>query len=336
MVWAQIITDLQSAQSLLPDSWEDKNQGRVTKATADAMLGKVYLYRQDYQNAKTELQKVIDNPNVGLTENYADNFREATENNQESLFEIQLVADGNGGWGGDAAGLGKGAAFHPDIAPAGFTGQDGMRVNQWVLDLFLDERTTNGEIDPRAFVTLFFNTDETTTHAGEVFSATTYENKTYEEVFPDDDRVWGNKHLDIGEGYASSQAEGWHQSGNNLRLIRYADVLLMFAEAEFMVNGSSQAALDAINAVRARVDMAPHASITMQDIEDERVKELSLERTRYYDILRWGKVVEYIVNKPELKSEAGGTGAYQPGREYIDIPQNEIDANPNFKNNPGY
>ncbi|MEP1017418.1 RagB/SusD family nutrient uptake outer membrane protein, partial [Maribacter dokdonensis] len=88
--------------------------------------------------------------------------------------------------------------------------------------------------------------------------------------------------------------------------------------------------------VRERADMPPHASITMQDIEDERVKELSLERTRYFDLLRWDRVVERIVNNPELKSESAGTSAYKAGREYIAIPQNEIDGNPNFKQNPGY
>ena len=110
----------------------------------------------------------------------------------------------------------------------------------------------------------------------------------------------------------------------------------MFAEAEFMLNGSTTPALDAINEVRERADMPALTTITMQDIEDERVKELSLERTRYFDILRWGKVEEYIVNKPELKSESAGTSSYKPGREYIAIPQNEIDANPVFKQNPGY
>ncbi len=82
--------------------------------------------------------------------------------------------------------------------------------------------------------------------------------------------------------------------------------------------------------------MPVFTTITMQDIEDERVKELTFERTRYFDLLRWDRVVSRIVNNPELKSESAGTGAYKPGREYIAIPQNEIDGNPNFKQNPGY
>ncbi|RED93016.1 RagB/SusD family nutrient uptake outer membrane protein [Marinoscillum furvescens] len=337
LVWQQIIADLQEAQKLLPPEWSSDYRGRVTTGTANAMLGKVYLYRQEYAKAKAEFQKVIDDSRYNLVDNYADNFTEAAENNQESLFEIQFVADGNSAWGGDAPNRGKGAAFHPDIAPRGFTGQDGMRINDWVLDLFMDERTVDGQVDPRAFVTLFFDSNEYTVYEGDTLRSVTYEGKTYQDVFPGESNVWGNKHLDIQHGgYESSQANGWHQSGNNLRLLRYADVLLMYAEAEFMLNGSSAAALNAINEVRARVDMPAFTTITLQDIEDERVKELSLERTRYFDLLRWGKVKERIVDNPQFKSESAGTGAYKPGREYIDIPQSEIDANPNIDHNPGY
>ncbi|MBT2160925.1 RagB/SusD family nutrient uptake outer membrane protein [Zobellia barbeyronii] len=335
-VWAQIEKDLIEAQKLAPESWPAAMEGRVTSGAATGVLGKVYLYQKKYAEAKAEFAKVMDG-SYELMENYADNFTEASENNKESLFEVQLVNDGNTGWGGDDPGKGKGAAFHPDIAPRGFTGQDGMRINNWVLDLFLDEKTVNDEIDPRAFTTLFFDTDETTIYKGDTLASKTYGDKSYQDVFEGSDLVWGNKWLDITfDDKTGSQDNGWHQSGNNLRLLRYSDVLLMFAEAEFMLNGSTATALDAINEVRARVDMPALTSITMQDIEDERVKELSLERTRYFDILRWGKVEEYIVNKPELKSESAGTSSYRPGREYIAIPQNEIDANPVFKQNPGY
>ncbi|MEM6697086.1 MAG: RagB/SusD family nutrient uptake outer membrane protein, partial [Bacteroidota bacterium] len=266
------------------------------------------------------------------------NFTEEFENNSESLFEIQLVADGNSAWGADSPGRGKGAGFQPDLAPAGFTNQNGMRVNEWVLDLFLDERTVNGEIDPRTFTTLFFDSDETTTYQEKTLASRTYENKTYAEAFPSGNTfVFANKYLDWAfNGHSQALDGGWHGAGNNLRMLRYADVLLMFAEAEFMLNGSSAEAVNAINEVRARVEMPLFDAITMQDIEDERIKELTFERTRYFDLLRWGKVVERLVNNPDLKSESAGTAAYKPGREYIAIPQNEIDGNPNFVQNPGY
>jgi len=63
------------------------------------------------------------------------------DNNAESLFEIQLVSDGNSGWGGDRNGTGKGAGYMQDLAPTpAFTGQDGMRINQWAIDHRSDAR----------------------------------------------------------------------------------------------------------------------------------------------------------------------------------------------------
>ena len=337
-VWAQIETDLKSAQQLLPVAWASDGVGRATSGAATGLLGKALLYQGKYAEAKDEFAKVINSGTYQLTEDYAHNFTEEFENNSESLFEIQLIADGNGGWGADAPGRGKGAAYQPDLAPTGFTNQNGMRINEWVLDLYMDEQTINGQTDPRAFITLFWDTNDSTNYRGNVLRARTYQNKTYAEAFPNGNTgIFANKYLDWQfNGHASSQDGGWHGAGNNLRMLRYADILLMFAEAEFMLNGSTAAALDAINQVRTRADMAPFTSITMQDIEDERVKELTFERTRYFDLLRWGKVVERIVNNPDLKSESAGTAAYKPGREYIAIPQNEIDGNPNFKQNEGY
>ncbi|MFY0600168.1 MAG: RagB/SusD family nutrient uptake outer membrane protein [Cyclobacteriaceae bacterium] len=337
-VWMQIVEDLQEAQTLLPKSWSGDNIGRVTQGSANAMLGKVHLYRGEWSLAKTEFAKVLD-PGSGfdLVDDYRDNFREATENNKESLFEIQLLADGQAGWCADCSNHGSGAGFHQDLAPEGYTGQDGMRINQWALDLFLDERTVNNEIDPRAFTTLFWNTTETTTYEGDVLASVTYEGTTYEDAFSaTDTRVWASKHLDFEQGYTAASI-GWHFSGNNLRLIRYADVLLMFAEAEFMINGSSTDAVNAINRVRSRVDMPAHTTITLQDIKDERVKELTLERSRYFDLLRWGEVKTTIADNTSLKNESGGTGAYRAGREYMAIPQLELDnADGKWDQNTGY
>ncbi|TYA84179.1 RagB/SusD family nutrient uptake outer membrane protein [Seonamhaeicola marinus] len=337
-VWAQIESDLQQAKSLLPDSWPSAQVGRATAGAATGYLGKAYLYQGKWAEAKAEFQSVMSSGNYQLMDDYAHNFTEEFENNSESLFEIQLVADGLGGWGADAPNRGKGAAYQPDLAPAGYTGQDGMRVNQWALDLFLDEQTINGEIDPRTFTTFFWNTNETTDYQGKTLESRTYLNTSYAGAYnATATEIYANKFLDWEfNGHSGSQDGGWHGSGNNLRMMRYADVLLMFAEAEFQLNGSTQAALDAINEVRERADMAPHASITLQDIEDERVKELTFERSRYFDLLRWGRVKSRIVDNPDLKSESAGTAAYKPGREYIAIPQNDVDRNPNLDQNEGY
>ena len=338
--WALIEADLKIAQSKLPMSWPADQKGRATYGAATGLLGKVYLYQGKYAEAKAEFIKVMDG-SFELMEDYADNFTEEFENNKESLFEIQLISDGNQGWGADAASSGSGSAYQADLAPVGYTNQNTMRVNQWALDLFLDEQTVNGENDPRTYTTFFWNTEDSTIYEGDTLRSRTYLNTSYADAFDaSGTNIFGNKYADWKfNGKEESRDGGWHSSGNNLRILRYADVLLMFAEAEFMLNGSTAAALNAINEVRERVDLAPHAVITMQDIEDERVKELTFERTRYFDLLRWDRVKSRIVDNPDLKSESGGTSSYKPGREYLSIPLSELDGNNNdegFKQNPGY
>ncbi|MFY0653928.1 MAG: RagB/SusD family nutrient uptake outer membrane protein [Cyclobacteriaceae bacterium] len=339
-VYNQIVADLTEAANLLPTTWTNSDDlGRVRKVSAIGMLGKAHLYQGNWDLAKTEFQKVMNDGSVGLVDDYRDNFREASENNFESLFEVQMKnnADGKQGWCADCANHGAGAGFHQDLTTRPYGGQDGLRINDWALTLFLDEKTVNDEIDPRAFSTLIWDTPETTTYEGDVLGAFYYEGKTFEEAWGvGDTRIFPTKHLDFEQGYTAANAGGWHRSGNNLRILRYADILLMFAEAEFNLNGSSAAALAAINEVRARVDMPAHTSITMQDIEDERIKELSLERTRYYDLLRWGKVKERVVDASGIKSESGGTGAYRPGREYIAIPLDEMNNSDVFVQNQGW
>jgi hypothetical protein len=341
-VYALIEADLKLAQSLLPPSWPGDQVGRATSGAATGLLGKVLLYEGKHLEAKTEFTKIMGGQ-YELMDNYAHNFTEEFENNKESLFEIQLISDGNGNWGSDAPLRGKGSAYMPDIAPRGFTNQNGMRINDWVLDLYKDEQTINSEMDPRAFTTLFWNGAETTLYKGKTLESRTYSNQSYTDVYPaTDTSVFANKYLDweYNNRIDSQNPGSWHGAGNNLRMLRYADILLMFAEAEVMDNGgnSTQAAVDAVNEVRRRVDMPEFTTVTMQDIEDERIKELSIERTRYFDLLRWGRVKSRIVDNPQFKSESAGTSAYKPGREYIAIPQNEIDTNnnPDFKQNPGY
>ncbi len=347
-VYAQIISDLEEAEKLLPETWTGDDIGRVKKVAATGMIGKVHLYHEQWQLAKDAFQKVMNDGSVGLVDDFRDNFREATENNQESLFEIQFKnsADGNQGWCADCSNHGSGAAYHNDLTTRPVGNQDGLKINRWALDLFLDETTVNGETDPRAWSTLFWNTADipgpsaTTTYEGDVLTESYYLGQTYDDTWGGTTNygdIFVTKHLDFEQGYTSATAGGWHRSGNNLRILRYADILLMFAEAEFQLNGSTQAALDAINEVRARVDMPAFATITMQDIMDERVKELSLERTRYYDLLRWGMVKERIVDNPDnVKSESGGTAAYRPGREYIAIPQQEMENSDVFVQNAGW
>ena len=332
-VWQQIISDLKMAQSLLPQTWDSANIGRATWGAATGLLGKTYLYHSgidnsnEYSKAATEFKKIIGSDVYSLMPNHADNFGDDKENNTESLFEIQLD-DNVLGWGADTASDLRTAAWEPDLAPPGFTSQLGMVVNPWVKDAFLAEAAIGGGTDPRAFSTIAYD------YPG----AMMYE-KTFAKAFASDlSIVTVRKYLDFRIGKEQSDF-GFAGFGSviNWRIMRYADILLMYAEAENEVNGGSIDALKALNQVRIRSNMLKRAASNQatlrQQIRDERVLELMFEGDRYHDLLRWGMIPSAITD--DLKSNMGGS-QYVPGREYLPIPQIEIDTNPLYPQNQGY
>jgi len=336
-VWEQIIADLKQAQSLLPAEWSADNAGRATSGAATAMLGKTYLYRAgiennagDYALAAAEFKKVIDSGLYSLVPDYSDNFNAAGENNSESIFEIQF--DDNGlAWGADNPETLRAAAWEPDMAPPPFTSQNGFEINDWAYERFLETPTVDNNIDPRAFSTFIWNYPD----------ATIYQENFADAYATNLDFVGGRKYLDFETPDKPQSDFGFagFPSVINWRLIRYADVLLMYAEAENEANGPSPAVFDALNEVRQRANM-PTITGLGQDalreaIRNERVLELSLEGTRYYDLLRWGLIPERFTNNPQFRENTGGV-FYQPGREYLPIPQSEIATNPLYPQNPGY
>ena len=134
-------------------------------------------------------------------------------------------------------------------------------------------------------------------------------------------------------------------NGMNWRYIRYADVLLMYAEA--VLNGGTQgekSPLEAINEVRRRADMADLTNVTMDDIKHERILEFALEGHRFYDLLRWGELssrFKQLQNEdPNFKkfiSETDFQGFVTNKHEWLPIPINEMNSNPYIEsNNPGY
>ena len=326
-IWATIESDFTIAQNSLPQTPFNGEAGRATWGAATGMLGKSFLYQEKWSEAAAEFRKVIDSGVYQLVANYGDNVSEAGVNNAESLFEAQLDGNPNGSWGGAGGNVFRGQGWEADIAPRGFTSQQSMSVNQWVLDLFLAQTTNGGLEDPRARQTLVWN------YPGAVL----YQDVSFTDAYQgeDLDRVWVRKYLNFENPDALNPGR-WGGDTNNFRILRYADVLLMYAEAENEVNGGSTDALHALNQVRRRVDMPDYTGLDQTNlrnaIRDERVRELALEGHRWFDLKRWGILAERFGNNPEFKSNS--QGVYQPKHEFLPLPQVEVDANPNLEQNP--
>ena len=339
--WAQVIADFKAAADLLPNSYDgisglDAGQkGRATKGAALGYLGKAYLFTKDFANAKTTFKQVIDLGVYSLVSNYRDNFTTANENNSESLFEVQFSRDAGGvdlGWGGaPASGWGKTSARAITYGPRGFGFTDVQPT--WALfNEFQDEKTKTGDLDPRLDATIFYNKPGAKLYGNDF---ATY----YAKSSADLNDLFCKKYQNSDGEFANEM--DW-RSGINERLLRYADILLMYAEC-LNETGDTPGAYSYIQMVRNRVglpDLATTKPGMTQDqmreqIGHERFLEFPLEGHRFDDIRRWGWL-ENPAKLAWLKARDAEFNTYTAGREYFPIPQLEMDNNPGTVQNDSY
>lgn len=332
LVWASIIADFKDAQSRLAETVDAKDIGRATWGAATAMLGKALLFTKKWTEAATEFKKIIDKPALyQLVTSYQDNFLEAGNNNKESIWELQYQSTPTGNWGtsGTANPL-RGQAWEADVAPVGYTSQGTTTVNQWVYNLFLEQKTNDNKIDPRAYATIVWDYPGAKVYQDDFTTALNGANRS---------KIWVRKYLNY-DRTSSLTPGSWGYANNNRRMIRLADVLLMYAEAQNEAAAPDATAYAAINRVRARANVPDITPGLSQDafrtaVRRERILELALEGDRVFDLLRWGTMAAVFTAHPEYRSNSGGV--FVAGKhEYLPIPQNDISANPKIKQNNGY
>jgi hypothetical protein len=323
----QAISDLTTGAPLLPDSWPDAEKGRITKGGAFGLLGKCLLFRatinkstQDYQAAISAFDKV---QGFSLVANYGDNFKSSTENNSESLFEVQL-------------------------------GKCAIMCNVW---LATDDFSGNGDVS--GYWGFFDN-------HWSLYSTPPYvPTKSLLAAFDAQDPRF-NYSISGGGTGVQKYVEGYGgdantSSGvayfNNARVLRYADVLLMKAEAIIQSGGSTSSAIDLINQVRARArnsSATPSAvpadlstaetdrNTIMKWIIEERRIELAFEEGhRWLDLRRWhlGGVLNDVYGKDLTSwdfSSLRPDFSFNIKNLNLPIPTSEIQLNKNLIQNKGW
>jgi len=342
-VWAQVEQDCVAAAAVLPASYTGNDVGRATKGAANALLAKAYMQQRNYQAALAPLQAVIQSGNYTLTTNYQDNFLSTTEFNSESVFEFGNALNPNDTHDDDTDvgaedNLNYGSSIPPFFAPPQLGYTDG-EARRWPIAEFLKEKTTNGGVDPRLATTyLYDSTDVRGPNYTQIYGQT-FASRYGTTNVSNDNFVWFAKLLDYDNGQAAAPGnfEIFH-SPNNYRFIRYADVLLMYAEA-LNATGSTSSAYQYVDKVRVRAGLAPLSTVMpglpqaqfLTQLKHERITELTGEGHRWDDLARWGDL------GPALASRDAGFKNFVVGKnELFPIPQREIDVNPNLKQNPGY
>lgn len=334
-VWAQIEKDLNEAIAGLPAQYAGTDIGRVTKGAAYALLGKLYMQQRKFDKAKTAFDWLVTGDGksyYGLMENYQDNFTDLHENNKESVFEVQFSSENQGGPDQDASNSGSGNQRSQFFGPRGVGWSDGQ-CRRWVVYELLKEKTTGGERDPRAAISCMWDSlDE----RGPAF--TKVYGKTFKERFQDSKEVWFHKYLD---DYWRDFSD--YYSPINFRVIRFADVMLMYAECLNEL-GQTGAAYEYVDRVRERAHLARLSVIKpgltkdqfLLQLKHERICELSGEGTRWNDLVRWGDLDDDAKVRAIAERDSDFENFQVGKHKLLPIPQSEMDINPNLKQNTNW
>ena len=346
-VFDQVEADFAEAMTLLPsrDEGGEWAKGRATCGAAAGYYARALMMRHKYSEALTVLKSII-NGQYGtykLMANYGDNFREgsAYENNDESLFEVQFLDYGSQGTDDEwtpvntSANATQGHAIESNYGPGDCGGWADISASPWLYNLFKQERTTNGTLDPRLYWTI-----GTYENDWERFE---YGNVCYTEKMSDNEFVVTNnnygglpiaKNTNLRTGLYEKVVTGLH-CGINLRMMRYSDVLLRAAECENEISGPTQQAIDWINQVRNRAGL-PGLQLANFNSKDklfeqianvERPKEFGCEFGRGFALLRWGFF--YSADRLQQLKEHGAfnfwTKANYENGNYTYTPKDAVD-----------
>jgi len=384
--WEQIESDFQFAIENLPATRaEQPDPGRPTAFVARAYMGKAHLYQGDWANALTELNAVINSGEFALNTEYLDNFNAAGENGPESVFAIQYAADTGQSFNGNIGGtlnfpgggpFGSCCGFYQptiDLANAFQVDANGLPLfdtfndNDFKNDYGINsdepfEPDTTTPVDPRLDYTVGrrgIDYNGFGEHVGKEWIRAGF-NDISGPYLP-------KKNVYQAEELATNQGAGaWGQqhSGINYNIIRYADVLLMAAEAA-VETGDLATALNYVNQVRERaantsvvqaVDGGgpaanyqvglyasfPDANFAREAVRFERRVELGMEGHRLFDLRRWDVadqvISEYVTNETRTIDNFGPKmNAYQPQFDLMPIPLTSIDLSGGIlTQNPGY
>ncbi|MEO8415453.1 MAG: RagB/SusD family nutrient uptake outer membrane protein [Ginsengibacter sp.] len=316
----QAINDFSEAATLLPASWGASNVGRATTNAANGLLGKCLVFRASATKSKDDYTAAIAAFNkitgVSLVPDFEDNFSWQTENNSESIFEFQASQ-----------------AFALD--------------NIWLPN---DFDNAIGSIS--AYYGFYDNDGGTYAGYGKSrFYATTKLLNAFDPADPRLDLTMNPTDRTVRKyvlNNKSTQAGGG--SVNNTRLLRYADVLLLKAEAIIQSGGSAADAIGLVNQVRTRArnmvsggtepadysTSQTNAGTVMNWIMNERLIELGGEGQRWFDLRRWQMEGIISLDNNYFSSNTNTMSFQLPKHLNFPIPNSEIDVNPNVHQNDGY
>lgn len=317
-VYDLIKEDLTMAAEYLPLDRSASDIGRATKGAANSLLAKVHLTRREFGLARDRARDVIESGVYRLMDDYHELFElETGDNNIESIFQIQYTGCAN---------FGTGNAMQAFFAPWG----EGITKDRdgWGSQIPTSPINNNpGTTITDAFENGDLRMDPT------IMTPNTY----YPSINPEDG---GYTYPSQGASASTTNIKKYVVgSGSNVcfmstplnaYILRFSDVLLIYAEALMEIQGgetTNEEALEPINQVRARAGLEPLDMINRELLLQERRVEFAFENQRWFDLIRTGKAVEILTLHGKN---------IQPHNQLFPLPTAELEINPNLSQNPGY
>lgn len=355
-IWKQVEADFKAAKEYLPITRPSEEAGRVTKGAAIAYLGKTLNYLERYEEGEAELKTIMQSPyTYDLTENFEDNFTEYTELNKESIFEIVYDGKyGSGSWGAEGPNDTQGWVIPNFVGPQGTGGWFKWMPTASIVDDFIVEERPAGSdtrFDKRMYTSFFWKHSdyETTVEDGawfgdmsfdEIWEACATKRLRGEPDYPSINGKTGrflikkftNFYLNTPE---SNSMYNQANQNNNLRVMRFAEVLLLHAEACIKTGKLAEAAAD-LTRIRDRAGLAKKTWNGADELWEEMVHQNELEfffeGHRFFDLKRWYSYDE--MKQIFIKNEKQGAENFQPKHFYLPIPQNEMNTNTAIEQHP--
>jgi hypothetical protein len=326
-VWTQVIADLTDAAAKLPEAqeWTGADFGRVGKGAALGYLALAHMYKQDWNNAGTASERLfaLTKPKYELKADVRDEFSAKNRNLTSSVFEIQYnpkAADKWIGWGGQAPD--NGHTWATQTAPPGI-GDSWVAFGGWGNYIISPTALSSFEPGDDRRKKLIIKYPDS--YKGELM-ADSFRAANWPK---DADFLAKRKEF----GYSTKY---WHgvsrlPAGENMVMMRFAEVLLNYAEIQFN-RGKHADAYDQLNKVRVRAKLAPKAVSTdkevfMTDLMTERRHETILEAGFWYHLTRTGRAAKFLKDNYNM--------TMLPQWIHVPIPSRERDVNPNLCTN-GY
>ncbi len=344
-LWALVETDLkeaiESGALTEKDNAYDNNNYRVSLQFAQALLGKAYVFQEKWGDATTVLDKVVNSGKYALYDgNYGDLLTVHALNNCESMYEVNRLNDPNN----------PSPAFYGTYFAIYFDALKGWRgSNMNITSEVHDEGF--GFCNPQSDLYNAFVQEE-----GSDGYRLNQTMKNYDAIKVGGDEIISGKELYGHEGIFMWKdrtvkdemiSGAWLASYNHKRYMRYAEVLLLAAEAH-VKNGNVPKATEYVNTIRTRARLSSKSAVTMEDVMLEKRLELCGECVRFQDMLRWkiaDKMVDQGKETPSFLSggtvrwveyNAGDKAGFKEKHWLLPFPEVEITLNENVTQNPGW